>query len=275
MGRYLRLLGAFARFGMAQEMAFRANFLAKLAVEVLWLGILLAFYRTIFAKTAHVANWSEAEYLFFVGCYFALEGLVETFFLSNCSEFSDLVRSGDLDFILLKPIDEQFLVSCRNLDLSTAPNALMGAGVMALALYDLGWTLTPDNLARAGVFLVVFASGLAMAYAFLLMLTSTSVWFVRNQSLMELWWLFSSLMRYPREIFTYNAWARPIGVFFSFIVPVMLVINVPARIMVKALDQLRDDLWLVGFMLVATVALLALSRWFFRAALRRYRSASS
>jgi len=274
MGRYLRLLWAFARFGLAQEMAFRANFLAKLAVEALWLGILLAFYRTIFAKTAHVANWSETEYLFFVGCYFALEGLVETLFLSNCSEFSDLIRSGDLDFILLKPIDEQFLVSCRNLDWSTAPNALMGAAVMAVALHDLGWTPTLDNVARAGVFLIVFASGLGMAYAFLLMLTSTSVWFVRNQSLMELWWLFSSLMRYPREIFSYT-WARPIGTFFTFVIPVMLVINVPARMMVKALDQLRDDLWIVGFMLVATVALLAFSRWFFRAALRRYRSASS
>lgn len=270
MLRYFRLLAAFARFGIAQELAFRANFLAKLAVEILWLGILLAFYRTIFAKTSHVADWTEAEYLFFVGCYFALEGLVETFFLSNCSEFSDLVRSGDLDFILLKPIDEQFLVSCRTLDWSTAPNALLGAAVMALALCNVGWTPTPENLARAGLFLIVFVSSLGMAYAFLLMLTSTSVWFVRNQSLMELWWLFSSLMRYPREIFTYT-WARPIGVFFTFVVPVMLIVNVPARIMLKTLDEPL----LVAFMLGTTVVLLVLSRWIFRAALRRYRSASS
>jgi ABC-2 type transport system permease protein len=239
-------------------------------VEVLWLGILLVFYRTVFTKTSVVVDWSEAEYLFFVGCYFTVEGLVETFFLTNCSEFSDLIRSGDLDFVLLKPIDEQFLVSCRNLDWSTAPNALMGMGVMGLALYDLGWVATPANLARAGVFVLLVASSLGLAYSFLLMLTSTSVWFVRNQSLMELWWLFSSLMRYPREIFT-STWAAPIGTFFTFVVPVMLVVNVPARIMVKALD----DAWLVAFTLLATAALAIVSRWFFRLALRRYRSASS
>ena len=37
--------------------------------------------------------------------------------------------------------------------------------------------------------------GVAMAYGFLLMLTAASVWFMRNQSLMEMWWLFTTLMR--------------------------------------------------------------------------------
>ena len=39
--RYLRLLGALARYGLARELAFRGNFLAKLAVEIIWLGILI------------------------------------------------------------------------------------------------------------------------------------------------------------------------------------------------------------------------------------------
>ena len=54
----------------------------------------------------------ESEYFFFVGCFFAIDGLIETLFLENCNEFADLVRTGDLDFLLLKPIDEQFLISC-------------------------------------------------------------------------------------------------------------------------------------------------------------------
>ena len=43
LGRYARLLLAFARFGLATELAFRANFLVKVFVEVLWLAILLVF----------------------------------------------------------------------------------------------------------------------------------------------------------------------------------------------------------------------------------------
>ena len=111
--RYARLLGSLARYTLAREMSFRGNFLVKVSVEVIWLGIMLAFYRTVFAKTNAIAGWNEPEYLFFVGCYFALNGLIETLFLENCNDFAEMVRSGDLDFLLLKPIDEQFLITCR------------------------------------------------------------------------------------------------------------------------------------------------------------------
>src|SRR5438445_6539942 len=140
IARYVRLWFYLGRYALVRELAFRANYVAKLSVEILWLAILLLFYRTVFARTSVIASWSESEYLFFVGCFFALEGLIETLFLENCNEFSDLIRSGDLDFFLMKPIDEQFLVTCRKIDWSTAPNVLMGAGVMAAALAQQpGW----------------------------------------------------------------------------------------------------------------------------------------
>lgn len=265
-GRYFRLYGAFIRFSLAGELAFRGNFLAKIAVEILWLSIMLIFYRTIFSKTSVVAGWSEAEYLFFVGCYFALEGVIETLFLSNCMNFAELVRTGELDFYLLKPIDEQFLISCKDFDWSTAPNVLLGCGVMILAFWSGGWPFEP---ARFALFLLMFICGVGLAYSFLLMLTSTSVWLTRNQSLMELWWLFTSLMRYPREIFL-KSWAAPLGFFFSFLVPVMLVVSIPAGTMVKLLEP-----GLCLFALAVTAALMVLSRRVLRYSLRRYRSASS
>lgn len=265
VARYLRLLIALARYGLVRELAFRANFIVQIVVEVLWLGILLIFYRTIFARTSVVADWNEGEYLFFLGCYFAMESLMETLFLENCNHFADLVRSGDLDFFLLKPIDEQFLLSCRDVNWSTVPSIFLGIGLMGAALAQLD---RPVDAGRIVLFLIVFASGIAIAYSFLLMLTSTAVWFVRNQSLYEMWWLFTSLMRYPRDIFRKN-WA-PIGVLFTFVIPVMLVVNVPARTMVKAFEPEN-----AAFAVVVAGLLLFVSRKFFRLALRRYRSASS
>src|SRR5262249_58531992 len=146
-GRYVRLFSAFARFGLATEMAFRANFLIKLVVEALWLGILLVFYEVIFSRTSTVATWDRNSYLFFVGCHYALSGIIETFFLENCTGFPELIRTGDLDFILLRPIDEQFLVTTRWVDWSTAPNVLLGAGVMGFALRHIHWTFDPLRVA--------------------------------------------------------------------------------------------------------------------------------
>src|SRR4051812_43715590 len=204
--KYLRLLGTLGRFTLSRELAFRGNFLVKVAVEVLWMAILIVFYRTVFARTKVVAGWPEAEYLFFVGCFFALNGLIECLFLENCNEFAELVRTGDLDFLLLKPIDEQFLISCRRVDWATAPNIVMGAVVMLIALYRMQWEF---DLLRLVCFLVTFTCGTLIAYSFMLTLTAFSVWLVRNQSLMEMWWLFASLARYPKEIFSGTA-AAPI-----------------------------------------------------------------
>jgi ABC-2 type transport system permease protein len=100
-------------------------------------------------------------------------------------------------------------------------------------------------------------------------LTALSVWMVRNQSLMEMWWLFNSLARYPKEIFR-GTWAEPIGWFFTFALPFMLVANVPSNAMVRLLDAR-----MIAFTLFATGLLLWFSRRFFLHALRSYRSASS
>jgi ABC-2 type transport system permease protein len=211
VSRYVRLWCALARYGLIRELSFRGNFLIKVTVEILWLAILLIFYRAVFRTADDVADWNQSQYFFYVGCYFAMLSVLEALFLSNCGDFAELIRTGDLDFYLLKPIDE---------------------------------------------------------HSFLLLLTSSSVWLMRNQSLYEIWWLFTSLMRYPKEIF--RGWAFPIGWIFTFIIPVLIAVNFPAEMMVKTLHP--------GFVAVTTataVVLLWLSRRVFRSALKRYRSASS
>jgi ABC-2 type transport system permease protein len=264
--KYTKLLGQLGRYTLARELAFRTNFLVKVSVEALWLAILLAFYQTVFGKTPLVAGWSQNQYLFFVGCFFALNGMIECLFLENCNEFAELVRTGDLDFLLLKPIDEQFLISCRRVDWATAPNVLMGAGVMLFALIRLHWQFDPLKLVA---FFATFGCGVLIAYAFMLTLTAFSVWLVRNQSLMEMWWLFASLARYPRQIFD-GTNVAPLGFVFSFILPILLVANVPSDVMVRVFD------WrMIVFMFVATAVSLIASRRFFQHALRSYRSASS
>lgn len=248
LSRYFRLWFALGRFGLVRELAFRGNFLVKVTVELLWLVLLLVFWEIVFAQTQTIATWTKEEYMFFVGCYMTLEGLLETFFFANCGEFSELVRSGDLDFALLKPIDEQFLITCRSVEWTTVPNVFVGMGVMINALVLLQWPFDP---LRVALFVLLLGCSLGLAYSFLLSLTSTAVWMVRNQSLYELWWLFTTLIRYPREIFR-NTWADPLGRIFTFIIPVMLMINVPADVMVRGLDQTLE--WpMIALMLFMTV----------------------
>src|SRR5438552_15575120 len=112
IARYLNLWASLAKFSLLGEMAFRGNFVVKVFVELLWLAILLLFNFTLFEHTGRIADWDQHEYLFFLGCYFAMGGVLETLLLSNCAEFAELGRSGDLDLVLLQRAGLLCLATC-------------------------------------------------------------------------------------------------------------------------------------------------------------------
>ena len=144
-----------ARFSLLREFAFRGNFLLRIFVEVLWLGLQLLFYRTLFKQTGHIATWSEPQYFFFVGVHNTVSGLLEAIFLDSCNNFAELVRTGDLDFILLKPMDEQFLVSCRSIDFACLPTVLMGTAIMIVSMQYFDHSPGLDRAFSLFLFLVI------------------------------------------------------------------------------------------------------------------------
>ena len=48
--------------------------------------------------------------------------------MPNCEDISELIRTGGLDFALLKPIDTQFLISLEKVDWSSLANFAGRAG---------------------------------------------------------------------------------------------------------------------------------------------------
>jgi ABC-2 type transport system permease protein len=115
----------------------------------------------------------------------------------------------------------------------------------------------------------------AILYSVMIALAATSIWLGRNQSLYDFWFYLTNFSRYPMEIYN-GPYGRPLRYVFTFLVPVLVVINVPAAILAKPImSQGTDRAWLAAFAVVATVACLAASRWVFQRALLSYRSASS
>jgi ABC-2 type transport system permease protein len=73
-----------------------------------------------------------------------------------------------------------------------------------------------------------------------------------------------------------GSFGTPLRWFFSFIIPVLVVVNVPARLLARPLDPHSAEDWILPlFTIFATMASLAISRWVFNRSLLSYRSASS
>ena len=114
--RHVRLYGLFVRTCLLREMMFRANFLVRLITHVIWLGLMLVFLKVIFLHTRRIGDWDEHRLFFFMGTYVTLNATVNCLFMTGCGRLSELIRTGNLDFELLKPIDEQFLLTFQRID---------------------------------------------------------------------------------------------------------------------------------------------------------------
>lgn len=278
---YARVFLTFARNSLIRDMTFRVNFLIECVSSMSWTAMNFGFYLLIYQYTSQIGKntgWGQYEFFVFLATTWLVNGVVQAFFMPNAEEFSELIRTGELDFALLKPIDTQFLISFQRVDWSSLANFALALLLLGYSLWRL-MTRPEDALAVSPVMAVLYpfylACGAAILYSLMITLAATSIWLGRNQSLYDFWFYITNFSRYPREIYA-GAWGAPLRVVFTYIIPVLVVVNVPARLLAKPLDPRAAWEWpLAGFAVVATVCSLLASRWIFNRALRSYRSASS
>ena len=126
--RYVVIYEALWRNSVVREMSFKGNFLLWIVVEVLWFALQLCFIGVIYLHTDHIATWTKWQVVLLVGASHFIQQIFQAFFLTNCTQLSELIRTGQLDFMLLLPVNTRFLVSLRQVDLGGFVNAASGAG---------------------------------------------------------------------------------------------------------------------------------------------------
>ena len=267
---YPRLLYTFARNSLIRDMTFRSNFLLEMVTGTVWVFMNLGFYLLIYQFTRSIAGWEQYEFFAFIATTILVNSLVQIFFMPNMQELSELVRTGGLDFALLKPIDTQFLLSMRKINWSSTGNFFVALALLVFSLTRLPGRPEPIALLLYPIYIV---AGVLLLYSVMMALAATSIWLGRNQSLYDFWFYITSFSRYPMEIYGGSVLGDSLRMVFTFVIPILVVINVPAQIMAKPLSS--DAAWLAAFALLATAAGLQGSRWIFQRALQSYRSASS
>ena len=261
--RYLGIYAALWKNSVTRETMFKGNFLLWILVEFLWFGLQLTFIAVLYLHTDEIGTWTKWQVVMLIGASHFIQQTFQAFFLVNCTNLSELVRTGKFDFLLLLPVNTRFVVSLRQVDLGAFVNAASGVAVMIYAARQLH--LTPTILHVLG-FVVLCVAGILIHYSLMFLLAAISFWTVRAQGIVWGYYNLFNIARMPDEAFH--------GVFralFSFVVPMLLVSNVPVRLLA---DKLSSPVPLLLLMLMS-VACFAVSELGWRASIRRYTSASS
>jgi ABC-2 type transport system permease protein len=267
---YFRVWLMFFRNSLVRAMMFRGHFFIETLTQTFWIAAQLILFEIIYGKVQTIQDWTQYEYFAFLATGMLINGLVEAFFMPNCANLSELIRTGNMDFALLKPIDTQFLVSFESVDFAMVNQVAISLGILGYSLNHLGTPLTGINLL---MYLLLVVQGVIFFYALMIALASTSIWMGRNQSLYEFWFYITVFARYPQNFYRQAIGGWAIWFSFSFLLPILLVVTVPARVLLQKALEPNAIVLLVGP--VATLVCLLISRRIFKWSLTQYRSASS
>ena len=260
--RYLRLLGIFYKNALYTEMEYRANFIVNTFMSLVWLGFAILGLKVFFFHREQIGQWGYYEAMVVVGVFSFFNGFIEAVLQPNMSQIIEQIRLGTFDFVLIKPVNSQFLASLRNLSIWKLVDVLVGAGICVYALAKIKATPAVSDIALALFFIL---NGTVMVYSIWVLMVTTAFWFVRIDNITELFTAIYETGRFPVSV--YPGWMRGV---LTFVIPIAFITTFPAA---AVLGQAKPHLVLVSMLIAAL--LLTASVLFWQFALRHYSSASS
>ncbi len=258
--KYLLLYREFVATCLTEALTYRINFILLVLMDVAFYISTLASTSFIFDHTAMIGSWGRSEFMFFVAFMLAVDQLHMSFVSESFWNFSADLRTGKLDFILIKPVWTLFPIFFRMLRPGSLLNLPVAWGF--LIHYGINAGLTPGAWALLPI-LVLLA--LVLLVSIEILIAMTMFWTVESWSINFLRMQFQQLSRWPDFVYRYFAQK-----FFTIIIPVLLVGSIPVKFLLGETSVL--SIWV---MFLAIFACWIFIRVLWRAGLKGYESASS
>ncbi|MGQ9804573.1 MAG: ABC transporter permease [Chlorobiales bacterium] len=261
--RYLRLWLSFFRHSLTQEMQYRLNFVLVFVMDIVWYAVNIGFFEVIYMNTDNIAGYTRYEVFFFMTTIFVIDALDMMLFSSSLWVMNDLIRKGDFDLLLTKPISPMFYASTRDVSIGSMLDSFFALGLLCYA-----WVNLAPNASAIDViaYLILLVCGLLTMYSLQMFFASLGFIFVNASTSLQ--WGFHHLYQLamkPEAI--YKGLLRYILLYF---VPMIAIGALPASMIIRGFDWHN---FLLG--ITVSVVMLFLTTKFFYYGLRRYESASS
>ena len=249
------------KVSVLSEMAHKIHFFVRFLSDALYFAVYFIFYTVIFSYVPNINGWGKYHVLLLMGTFHIVISLFLTFFFPNLVEIPNLVKSGGLDGILVKPIDSQFLLSTHIVDIGSFVNVLLGISIIIISVSKLGIKIGIEEIM---LFVLYTLIGVFIMYNMLFIMLCSVFWIEDSSWGIGFFMSFNSFGDKPISMYK-NIMYR----FLIFIFPIGLVANIPANIILNE-DNQSMEIWMVMIALV----LYMISKYVWKAGIKLYEGAS-
>lgn len=262
MKRYIDTYMTLLRLNFSNLMVFRGNLINNVVGSVVWGSFHFISILLLTSRTPSLYGWSRDELILLTASFSFLWGFFHIFLARNFERMSEIINLGELDGILLKPIDSQFLLSTNTVNFTGLVRVTLG--VVALIIVSQRAYIS-FTFIQIGLYLLLVMCGILLIYSIWFSVTTMIIWFPRLTNLVEFLFMISGLSRYPPDMIRgFN------NSLLLFLLPITIFVSTPTKALINRLT-VGDVLILLFF----TSILFVFSRAFWKFALRYYTSASS
>jgi len=258
----LKLIGVFLKINLQMSLAYRADTVINILLNLMWLGWELLSLNIIFSNTATLGGWGPGELIALLGVFRLINTLMVALIWPNTEKFNASVRDGSFDYNLLQPVNSMFLVSFSRIVVWRIWDLVLAMILIIVGINLAGDTVTPLSL-LSFVFLTI--SGAIVIYSLWIVLIALTFWFTKFDNNVTILQALLDSGRYPATIYPF--WLRAI---VTFVIPIAVATTVP-------LQALRGDLTGLQIALFAGIGLLSFlfASQVWRFGVKRYSGASS
>ncbi len=195
---YLNIFLSYAAQYLKTKLAYRGDFLVYISSDFLLQSVNLVFILVVFSHIPHIQGWSKEEMLFIYGFFLVPFSLYSGLFNHLFDVPEKYVLQGELDRILVRPLNSYFqvVVELMNLELilGVIPGfAIMGYSALALDLQFYWWDIP---------LFIILSIGATMIYGGIYtLLASMGFWYEGKLGLMPMIYNLSNYGRYPTDIY--------------------------------------------------------------------------
>lgn len=261
MKRYFSLYKKLTQFNLTLFFAYRSTVINQLIATSVWTGLIITTMLIITARAKNVAGWTQPEMLLLTGSLLIILGLFELHFKRSFQQMPDTILYGNLDDLLLKPIDSQFLLSYAHMNIFGLWRVLVGVG-FSISIIQRFHILI--HAAEVFGYLVCLLAGLVIYYCIWFILSTLLIWFPRLSNILDVANSLNHVSRFPPEMYREFS-----SLLYFFLLPYMFITATPVHILLN-----RANAYDIGGLCIVSIGMLILSRLFWQFALRSYTSAS-
>lgn len=263
---------------LLSSVQYRWDFLMQGMMQLLWMALSFMPLYVAFQARAQAARglleateiggWGFYPTTLVFAFFHLLKAILDGAISPSLVSAIERIRTGTLDFVLLKPADAQFLISTSRFEIWYVVDALAALAIAGWAGFHCrgpGFAPTAFSLpSLAGAALLVVAA-VCILYAIWLSVVCAAFYVVRIDNLSYLFTALFDFARWPRGVFR-----GALHIVFTYALPLLVMTSFPVDALLGRLAA-RELLW--G--LLCAGLLVGGSRRIFLRALASYTSASS